>query len=235
MASPPPLTIARDLTPVSSLCTTGHPANVLTGVFVRLLREHFMAASNLEFNGVNTLGKRELEQYLWVPNAEGDVDVERSRIQIDAVWKYNSQDIQNRPALYVKRNPFQYQQLALNHGWVVNPMRSEAGEVSRIPGEIQSVAVMGSHTIFCVGGTGAEAELLGQEVSQHLVGFASVLRADLELHKLLVTEVGEVAVLDESQEHFVVPVVIGYIAIPTWRINAEAPWLKTIAIDTRAK
>ena len=212
------------LDPVSSLCTSRHPSNVLTGVFVRLLREHFSSPRNLEFNGTSE-DKEQLQDYIWNP------DVAKRHIQIDAVWRYNAQDIQNRPGLYVKRNRLQYQQIALMHGYTSGAVKTADGKIERVPGQYQSVAVIGSHTVFCIGGSGAEAELLGMEVGNHFVGFSTVLRQELKLQKLLVTEVGEVSMLDEFVEHFVVPVVIGYIAMYSWRLDVEAPWLKTIAVN----
>ncbi len=222
------------LAPVSSLCTTGHVANILTGVFVRLLREHFATALNLEYNGVNE-AVQELEGYLWVGDGQGNADAEKTRIQIDAVWKYNAQDIQRRPALYVKRNSFQTQRLAIRDGMTSNAKRDSEGKVQAVRGEYKTVAVLGSHTIFCVGGSGAEAELLGMEVFNHLVGFSQVLREDLKLHRFMVNEVGELAVLDEYVERFVVPVVCAYAALPAWRTDVVAPWLKTLEIDLLPK
>ena len=229
MALPPPTTMVG-LAPVSSLCTTGHVANVLTGVFVRLLREHFSDPRNLEFNGVNE-SVSELENYLWAGDAKGNTDAEKTRIQIDAVWKYNAADIQNRPALYVKRNGFQTQRLAIREGMTVGAKRDANGKVEAVRGEFKTIAVLGSHTIFCIGGSGAEAELLGMEVFNHLVGFSQVLREDLKLHRFMVNEVGELAVLDEHVEHFVVPVVCAYAAMPAWRTDVVAPWLKTLELN----
>lgn len=222
----PPLTM-EGLDPVSSLCTTRHPGNVLTGAYVRLLREHFARVENLEYNMVNEF-RSELEQFIWNP------ELDKTGIQIDAVWKYNAQDLQRRPGLYVKRNNFQYQQVAINQGMTVNATRGKNGTVENVPGDYKTVAVIGSHTIFCVGGSGAEAELLGAEVGNHFQGFGPILRSDLKLHKFMVTQVEEVSLLDEAVEHFVVPVVLGYAAFYAWRLNTVAPWLKTLAIDVKA-
>lgn len=213
------------LDPVSSLCTSKQPANVLTGIFTRLLREHFSDPNNLEFGGQNE-PTRQLEQYLWSSGPD-------SHIQIQPVWAYNTQDIQNRPALYIKRNAFQPQRIALDNGWGVNSHQN-AGKVVEVRGEFHGKTLVGSHTIFCVGREGAEAELLGQEVLNHFMMFGPLLRRDLKLMQLEVTEVGEVALLDEFVEHFVVPVVVGYGIGMTWRLKEVGPLLKTLAIDLSA-
>ena len=70
-------------------------------------------------------------------------------------------------------------------------------------------------------------------MSNHFSMFSPVMRKDLKLNRMEVTEVGEVYVFMEQTEAYVVPVVVGYIAMQTWRITVEAPWLKTLEIDLR--
>lgn len=220
------------LDPQSSLCTTGHPANVLTGILLNLLREHFANADNLEYNGQNefttaegTKPLNQLQSKLWTPNNT------TTGIQIQSVWDYNSQDIQRRPALYVKRNALQTQRLGINDGFTVNSKRDpKTGKVLAVQGEYKSLMILGSHTVFCVGSTGAEAELYGMEVFSHLVGFAQLIREEMNFNRFMVMECGEVAILDEFEEHFVVPIVVAYAFGWSWRINKVAPWLKTLAI-----
>lgn len=215
------------LDPISSLCTTGHPANVMTGILLRLLQEHFASPLGLEYNGVNEPGPRSLENYIWT-NV-----VETTRIQILPVWLYNPQDIQRRPGLYVKRNGLKPERLGIDDGFTTAPVRNPDGTIQRIPGEYKSKLIIGSHTVFCVGGTGAEAELLGMEVFNHFDQFGSVIRRNMNMHRFGVTEVGEVSLLDEFDQHFVVPVVCGHAVASAWRIDVVAPWLKTLAIDIR--
>lgn len=222
------------LDPESSLCTTGHPANVLTGIFVRILREHFSMADNLEYEGSNEfesdqsmLPKRQLQQYVWT------ADNTTTHIQIQSVWDYNSQDIQRRPGLYVKRNGLQPQKLGIGDGYTMNAGRDANGKVTNVQGEYKSVLMVGSHTVFCVGNSGAEVELLGAEVFEHLQGFAQLIRQDVKLHRFAVLDLHEVALLDEFDEHYVVPIVTGYAFTWTWRVDKIAPRLKAVTIDVR--
>jgi len=215
------------LDPASSLCTTGHPANVMTGILLRLLQEHFASPLALEYNGVNEPGIRSLEGYIWTDQ------VETTRIQILPVWNYNPQDLQRRPALYVKRNGLKPERLGIDEGFTTSPVRAPDFTVQRVPGEYKAKLIFGSHTVFCVGGSGAEAELLGMEVFNHLDQFGPVIRQNMNMHRFGVTEVGEVSLLDEFDQHFVVPVVCGHTVASAWRIDTVAPWLKTLAIDLR--
>jgi hypothetical protein len=105
--------------------------------------------------------------------------------------------------------------------------------VERVPGEFHSKMMLGSHTVFCVGQTGAETELLAQEVTNHIMMFGPRLRAEFKLTRLTLSEVGELALLDEFVEHFVVPVVIGYGVAMAWRIVEIQPFLKTLSINVQ--
>jgi hypothetical protein len=221
-----------DMDVVSSLCSSQHPANVLTGLWTRLLREHFSNAENLQFGGQdesNADGEplTQLQGYLWSD------DNKQTKIQIQPVWEYNPQDIERRPALYVKRNAYKFERLAINDGQTVGSEKDASGRVVRVPNARHSKMMVGSHTVFCVGQTGAETELLAQEVANHVMMFGPRLRIDFKLHRLTVAEVGELAVLDEFVEHFVVPVVVAYGIAMSWEIKEIQPYLKAIGIDVR--
>jgi hypothetical protein len=215
---------------VSSLCSSQHPSNVLTGLWTRLLREHFANPTNLQFNGMDETtveGKPtlQLQRYTW------SEDNTKTMIQIQPVWEYNPQDIQRRPALYIKRNAVKFERLGLDDGFTAGSDKNARGQVIRVPGEYHSKMMLGSHTVFCVGQTGAETELLAQEVTNHIMMFGPRLRAEFKLTRLTLTEVGELALLDEFVEHFVVPVVIGYGIAMSWRIVEIQPFLKTLSIN----
>ena len=222
----------------SALCSTFLAPNVLTGVFLRLLQEHFSKPENLIYNGASEVGKKQLEGYIW------DEDNAKTRIQIQSVWRYNAQDIQRRPALYVKRNQWTTQRIAIDDGQSARGVSRDSiniadpapKDVVDISGAYHSKLILGSHTIFCVGsvGEGAEAELLGAEVFDYLQSFAPILRGELKLLRLEVQSLEPIGMLDEATEHYVVPVVVAYGFSWTWRITAKAPWLKSLAIELRS-
>lgn len=233
MADAPPQTFVG-LDPISSLCTTRQPAQLLTGIMLRLLQEHFANADNLEYNGANEFEsaegmtpKLQLQGYIW------NEDKTKTNIQIQPVWEYNSQDIQRRPGIYVKRNGLQPQRIAINDGQTVNSLRDKDGKIVQVRGNYHSMMILGSHTVFCVGNTGAEAEMLGAEVFEHMLMFAPIIRQDMKFHRFTVTEVAELSLLDEFDEHFVAPVVVSYAYAWAWRLQKVAPWLKTLAIDVQ--
>lgn len=220
----------RELTPVSSICTTGHRANVLTGVVLRLLREHFSNPAEFEFSGDfggNEETTADLRKYVW------DNDRTKATILIDPSYLWNTQDIQRRPGIYLKRNETKNQRIALDHGWTQGAPKNEAGKVIEILGEWHSTMLAGSHTIFVTASTGAEVELLGQEVFNHLLEYGPLIRRDLKLIRWDVQEWQGMSKLEESSERFVTPVVVQWACPQTWRLRQEAPWLKAIGIDVQ--
>ena len=226
------------LEPISSLCTTGFTPNIMTGVFTRALREHFADVNNLEFGGLTEfrydadgaqIPMQELQNYVWSP------DLTQTQILIDPVWKYNRQNIQQRPAVLVKRNKFTTEKAAIGDGYTVGPKLDKDGKVVRVRGRYQTRAIKGSHTIFSIAGSAAEAELLGAEVFNHFNQFEQVFRQELNLHLFEAQATEGVAYLEEFDDHFVVPVVVAYAFFVAWRIEVEAPWLKSLAIDIRSK
>jgi len=220
----------------SSLCTTGFTPNLLTGFFTRALRDHFSDPDNLEFGGRNEFrivdGQRvmveELQSYVWTAGPD-------TKILIDPVWKYNRENIQARPGLLVKRNQFSRSSLVLGDGYTVRPERNEDGTVRRVRGRYQTCAIAGSHTVFCIAGSGAETELLGSEVFNHFLQFGQVFREEMNLHEFEAKSMEPVAYLEEFDDHYVVPVVLAYAYTAAWRIDVEAPWLKTLAIEVQSR
>jgi hypothetical protein len=190
----------------------------------------------LQYNGTNEFTddthetpKKELEGYVWLP------DRENTKIQIQSVWDMSRQDIQRRPGIYVKRNSLQPRKLAINHGYSTGAVKDREGKLIRIDGYLHSVLILGSHTIFCVGQAGAEAELIGQEVFELLRQFGPLLRSELKFQSFEIVECGEVSILEEASTHFAVPVVIGYAFPRSWRLEKVAPWLKAVVVDACAR
>jgi len=221
----------------SSLCTTGFHPNIITGFITRALRDHFSDPDNLEFGGRNEFrivdGQRlmveELQNYVWTAGPD-------TELLIDPSWKYNRQNIQKRPGLLVHRNKFSRSSpIVMGDGQTVGPKRDQAGNIQRVRGRYQTCAIAGSHTVFCIGGAGAEAELLGAEVFNHFLMFGQLFREEWKMHEFSANSVEPVAYLEEFDDHYVVPVVLSYAYMPTWRVEREAPWLKTLAIDIQSE
>ncbi len=214
------------LDPVSALSVVQHLPNLMTGVFTRLMQEHFAGAAQLGYT-IDFDGKLGLENYIWNDN-------ETTKIQIQPLYKLNLQDVQRRPALYIKRNKWSTKKLAVNDGQSVSVERSAAtGKITRINGDKHSRMVIGSHTIFAVAKSGAEAELIAAEVFDYLISFAPILRSELCLHNFEVLDLEEIKPVKEWTDIFTIPIVVGYAKCWTWRLEAVSPFLQKFAIDLR--
>lgn len=218
---------------ISSLCSTGPLISVLTGAFVAILRDHFSNPNNLEFGGTTEFREvdgsgfgiaevplEQLQRYIWKE------DRRITNILIDPVWKYNREDIQRRPGLLVKRNQWTTQKVAIGDGHTI-----ASGGNGRVEGRYQTRLIVGSHTVFCIGGSAAEAELLASEVFGHFMGFAQVVREELKLHSFEVQSIEAVSHFEEHNDKYVVPVVLGYTSAKAWRTDVVAPYLKAFTID----
>ena len=208
---------------VSSIEVTGHPANILTGIVLRLLREHFASRPDIEYNGVSIPGW-DLTKYIW------NQDNTKTGIQIQPVWLWNAQDIARRPGIYVKRNGIQVIKFAINHGTTVGAERASDNHIVEVRGDYKSALLEGSHSIIVVSSSPDEVEVLGQEVFNHLLEFGPEIRTDFKLNLWEMKEFSELAKLEESSEHFAASITVQWRCFNTWRIKGLGPWLKTLEI-----
>lgn len=217
-----------DLQEFSSLCSTGHTPNILTGAILRILQNHFSTPNYIEDPAL----KDNVVKLQPDDTTEG---LAETGILIEPVYKWNPAELGKRIAIYIKRNPIQTQKYGINHGMTAGLGKDDDDDsLLTLRGDYHTCGVLGSHTIFCIGRMGAETEVLGYEVYRELLQFGPAIRKDLKLHRWEVTGMTDVNRIEEYDQHFVVAVTVGWAFFETWRIVPDAPWLKTLAIDIRA-
>jgi len=175
----------------------------LNGAFLTIIRRHFAQAENIEVP--------ELQHYVW------NTDDRLSKILIEPVYRWNPTNIQQRPAVIVKRGPWKFEQIGIGSRLL------GATEVEGYAEDAHVVAVAGTHTFFCIGTTGLEAEEIAQEVVNCLLGFLQVIREQLCLGRFFVSDIPAVGKIDECQDHFAVPVNVEYSLQWNWRLLRQAP------------
>jgi hypothetical protein len=215
-----------DLDEFSSLCSTGHTPQILTGAILRILQNHFSSASYIEDPAL----KDNLIKLQPDDTTEG---LYPTGILIEPIYKWNPAQLNQRIAIYIKRNPIRTQRYGIDDGLTTGLGKDNQGQLETLRGDYHTLAVLGSHTLFCIGRTGAETEVLAYEVFRELVQFGPAIRRDLKLHRFGVTEMTDVSRIEEYDQHFVAGIVVGWAYFETWRIIPDAPWLKTLVIDLR--
>ena len=202
---------------ISSLCSTGLRQNVLTGVVLHLMTRHFSVAKGIQ--------DPRLKGFIWSASPQ------ESRILIVPVWRWLTPGSQQRPAIVVKRNALRPRQLGLADGQAIVP----GLDPDKIPANqetVSQVAMVGSHTIFAIGAVPAQAELLSTEISTRLIQYAQAIQSEFGFNRFRVAEIGALAKVEESSEHFAVPVTVAYTYVDAWIVWSAAPFLKRIVVET---
>lgn len=202
---------------VSSLNSTGLRPHTLTGIILRLLTRAFSVAAGIQHP--------QLKGYIWTNNPE------TTKILIAPVWRWNTPGMGARPALLVKRNALRPRQLGLADGQaVIGGLNGDKIPVNEEP--IAQVGVVGSHTVFALSKNPAEAEWLSTEVAIRLIQYAQAIQNEFGFNRFRVAEIGAISKLEESSEHFAVPITVAYMYMDAWRIVSESPLLKRLVLQT---
>lgn len=142
-------------------------------------------------------------------------------ILVESVHRWRGELTEKRPAIIVKRNAYKSVRVLLND--FMGP--TEEGN------ETYSTIWVGSHTLFCIHGTGASVEILATEVQRELTQFGPAIRQELGLKKFQVLEVGQIGEVEEATENNIVPVTVGWAYDETWVLAPEARPLQGIALS----
>ena len=201
------MTATIDTTTIPPLATSFNKRapNLYTlhGAFVTVIRRHFAQAENIEVP--------ELRHYAW------NKDDKLSQIFIESVYRWNPTNIQQRPAVIVKRGPWKFNPTGIGNRYMGPPETDGYAE------DLHVVGVMGTHSFFCLGTSGTEADEIAMEVVNCLLGFSQVIREQFCLGQFLVSDIGAVSKVDECQDHFGVPVNVGYSMQWNWKLIRQAP------------
>ncbi len=198
-------------TTLSAICQTLPRPQLMTGLFVELLQRHYAQTNFIE--------DPNLRQLVWQDN-------ETTPILIESVWRWDPTTTGLRPGIIVKRNSYKFQRLGIGDNRHQLPPADKSGNPH------YWVLWLGSHTLFCMGHSGAQVELLAAETQREFTQFAPEIRQSLGLMRLEVLEVGAVHLLEEAADTFVVPITVAYAYPEAWSLRQEAPRLKNLSLTT---
>jgi hypothetical protein len=200
---------------VSALCSYGMRPHVMTGLLRQLLLGHFADPENIDDARVR---QQLADLNAWRPEEE-DETVTTSGILIESITRWAPNTADKRPAIIIKRNTWQWSKVVIGDKAAQNIYTGK---------ESYFGFWQGSHTIYCMAGTGAETEFLATEVVKFLILFSPLIRTQMELKKFYVSEVGGVGEVQEVVQGYAVPVTVAYVAEENWSIQPYAPRLKRI-------
>lgn len=194
---------------LSNWCAIAPRPHLMTGFLREWFAYHFSDPHNIEH--------ADLRYALWsaMPN---------TKILVESITKWDPASVQRRPAIIIKRNAWQVQRVGIDDRL--------QGAVSLNGTRNYVTYVTGSHTLFCLAGKGAEAEILAAEVFHDMMKYGPVIRQELDLMRFAAVGVGEQFELEEARENYAVPVTVTYAAEERWSIVQQAPVLKRVVLST---
>lgn len=191
----------------TAICSLGWQPIAITGLCRDLLVRHFSSSDLLE--------AADLRRSVWSPG-------ERTGILIETITKWMGTLAEKRPAVIIKPNARRNLRMAIGD--------RRTGTDERGMQRYETFWI-GSHTLFCIQGSGAGADILATEVQREMTQFGPEIVRDLGLLRWAVTEVGAIAEVEESRESFVIPVTLGWAYQEQWTLDQETPKLKKIPLS----
>ena len=182
----------------SSLDNQGLRPLVVTGALKTILINHF--------SDENSIQDPDLKHAIW------DILPNRSKINIDSVYRWNPDEAERGLGIYIKRNSMKKSTLY---------MADLFGATKENDREFSGIWI-GSHTLFCVGANPAQAEILGTEVLQELEQFSPVIRDTLRMVRFRVAEIGALGQLDRRDKRYVVPITVSWAYGVSWVLRQQA-------------
>lgn len=195
----------------SHLCSLGPRPQIMTGLFLSLLRDHFASADNIEH--------AVFRERLFTRTSDTE---DSTGILIEDATVWTPTRTQKRPAIIVKRNGWKHlKRLTLD---------SATGKTAE--GHTTYVKLWrGSHTLFCLAPNGAEAEVLTAETYRFLMHFGPVFRQYFRLLQWELVDVGSLSNVEEAIKHYAVPITVAYGWDESWLIREHVPPLRDVRLS----
>lgn len=200
------------LNKISAIFSTGLSPRVITGTLRQIFCQHFSDPEHVLSPALRRYLTRE----------GGWRSAEDSPLMIEAIANWRPEMTEARPGIVIKEGDWNWQRVVIGDG---------AGEhyqdgVSYFLGHW-----MCTHTVFALGGEGAETQNLASEVAKLILWYTPIIQDQLDLHRFTLVSLGALHVLEESKEHYVVPVTVAYVVEERWHMQAETPRLKRIRFN----
>ena len=89
----------------------------------------------------------------------------------------------------------------------------------------------GVHTVNVISQNPVEAEEIAEEVFYRMMEFTQAIRHEFNLNKFVLDDMGEPVKIEESKEHWNVPITITTQLQTNWVVKPIGPLLKTVSLN----
>jgi hypothetical protein len=173
-------------------CVAFYP-HIITGMLRMLLTQHFSSPSNLWLLRDNP--RSALATMVWRPDND-------TGIIIESAGKFSPEVANSKPAVFIKRERFQKQKIAIGDRFIQRNVDGVSGDYSQL--------WIGVHILNCMYTDFAVTELLAGEVFTELTRLTPIIIHETGLVKFEVVEMGGANRLDENREIFFIPITVQY-------------------------
>jgi len=177
---------------------------VLQNILLEVLRNFFAGSS---------------DQFQYSPDAR------HTKLIVEPAFRWNAQEVQVRPAVYIKRGAFQYARVS------IDDVKSRDATEATTEYIMMANAMV---TCMCISKVAGEVELLAEEVSEVLIAFKKAIREDFGFKKFEVASINEVGILEESSEHFACPILVTMQFEESWVVKLESLKLQQVLLKVHA-
>lgn len=182
----------------------------ITGFYLQALRSHFGGDGDNIADAV-------YRKYTWA--APGNGPETQITIEPNAKWEPGRSNA--RPAIFVRRNDWEFVRLGRND-------KAEGYGFAEDGCEYYTAAIAGSHSLVVLANEDGEAEQLGWEVFGLVAMFANKMRESLGLLSLVTLGLGAPKKIKEASGSYAVVASQAYVQELSWSLKPDSPILRCI-------
>lgn len=205
--------VRHGLDEVSTLCQVGMTPRVVTGLLIRILKNHFADPT--------LIMDPKLQQYVWDENSQ------KSKIRIVQNAYFDAKSAGQLPALIVGRGALQSKRISMDDR-TQNMLSGTDAALSGFQRYTRFHEVQ--FTITAITEVLGEADDLATEVFDTLTYLSPMMTERLPFHDFQVVGMGPVGALTETGTQLAVPIQLTAVYEYAWTLQPLAPRLKTLSI-----
>jgi len=199
---------------ISTLCQVGMTPRVVTGLLIRLLKNHFSDA--------DLIMDPKLQKYIWDENSQ------KSKIRIVQNAYFDAKNAGQLPAIVVGRGALQSKRVSMDDR-TQNMMGDAEAAMTGFQRYTRFHQVEFKITVITE--VLGEADDLATEVFDTLTFLSPMMTERLPFHDFQVVGMGPVGALSDTGTQLAVPIQLTAVYEYAWTLQPLAPRLKTLSIQ----